>query len=169
MMAGPWWSTLPGVRTGELPARLVASGDLSAVQLRGSNTVYLAPSDWRERYGDADHTDDGNVRILAPLDPILWNRKLVQHVFEFEYVWEVYQPKAKRVWGYYVCPLLREGQLVGRFEGRVENGELQQLGLWKESERWDESAWSDAFDAHAERMKPSAAAPSEAVMPQRAR
>ena len=59
-------------------------------------------------------TYDDRVRILGPLDPLLWDRNLVHHVFDFEYVWEVYKPAHQRRWGWYVCPLLQRDRLIGR-------------------------------------------------------
>ena len=43
--------------------------------------------------------------FLGPLDSILWDRKAVQHIFDFDYMWEVYKPVAQRRWGYYVLPV----------------------------------------------------------------
>ncbi|MDR0313883.1 MAG: winged helix DNA-binding domain-containing protein, partial [Treponema sp.] len=47
---------------------------------------------------------DEAIRILAPLDNMLWDRLLVKKLFDFEYTWEVYVPEAKRKYGYYVLP-----------------------------------------------------------------
>ena len=153
MRAGPWWGTTGTARKSGLVQELVEAGQLTAVRIDGAKTIYLAPRDWRERHSGADHADDGKVRILAPLDPLIWDRRLVHHVFDFEYTWEVYKPEEKRIWGYYVCPLLRNGEIIGRFEGRVDAGELQQVGLWRESPRFDDKAWRAAFDAHAARVR----------------
>src|SRR5690606_1680953 len=97
---------------------------------------------FERRFGD----DDGRMRVLGPLDALLWDRALVRHAFEFEYIWEVYKPAARRRWGYYVCPLLHDGQLVGRFEGqRDERGQLRVEQLWRERP-FDEDAWRAAFE-----------------------
>ena len=146
-VSGPWWSALRDARTSALPDRLVADGALEEVVVEGSGRRYLAPAGFRDRaYPD----DDGRMRILGPLDPVLWNRKLVEHVFGFEYVWEVYKPAAKRRWGYYVCPLLHEGRLIGRFEGHMEAGELVVDQLWREDgQSFDEAAWRQARERHA--------------------
>ncbi len=126
---GPWWSMLGPVRTSSLPDQLVAEGLLQRVVVRGSRRGYLAPAGFRQRrFPD----DDGQLRVLAPLDPLIWDRKLVQHSFGFEYVWEVYKPAAKRRWGYYVCPLLHRGELVGRIEGRTVEGRVVLESIWEE-------------------------------------
>jgi uncharacterized protein YcaQ len=54
--------------------------------------------------------------ILAPLDNLLWDRRLVKELFDFDYIWEVYKPVAERRYGYYVLPILYGDQFVARFE-----------------------------------------------------
>lgn len=58
----------------------------------------------------------GYVRILAPLDNMLWDRKLIAELFGFEYKWEVYTPAAERKYGYYVLPVLCGNKFIGRIE-----------------------------------------------------
>ncbi len=74
------------------------------------------------------------VAFLAPLDPLVWDRDLLRSLWDFEYVWEVYVPAAKRRWGYYVLPLLWGDRFVGRIEPRVERktATLHVLDLWWE-------------------------------------
>jgi uncharacterized protein YcaQ len=56
------------------------------------------------------------ARILAPLDNLLWDRKLIAELFGFEYKWEVYTPVSQRKYGYYVLPVLCGSELVARLE-----------------------------------------------------
>ncbi|HEX5466666.1 MAG TPA: crosslink repair DNA glycosylase YcaQ family protein, partial [Candidatus Limnocylindrales bacterium] len=79
----------------------------------------------RERHG---------VAFLAPLDPLLWDRDFVAALYDFDYVWEVYVPAARRRWGYYVLPILFGDRLVGRIEPRIERqaGTVTIVGLWFE-------------------------------------
>lgn len=81
---------------------------------------------------------DPGVAFLAPLDPLAWDRELMRSLFDFDYVWEVYVPAARRRWGYYVLPVLWGDRLVGRIEPRIEraSGTLRVLGLW----------WEDGFE-----------------------
>jgi len=148
--AGPHWSMLKDVRTGELPQQLVDEGAAEFVRVSGAKRVYLAPAGFLER---AFPEPDDRMRILGPLDPVLWDRRLVEHAFGFEYIWEVYKPAAKRRWGYYVCPLLHRGQLVGRFEGRATDGEVAVEQLWKEDGKpFDDVAWRDCLERHAAQL-----------------
>lgn len=69
------------------------------------------------------------VVFVAPLDQFMWDRKMVAHVFEFDYVWEVYVPEAKRRWGYYILPVLFGDELVARTEFYCRDGTLE-LRQW---------------------------------------
>ena len=74
--------------------------------------------------------------ILAPLDNMLWDRKLMQELFGFEYRWEVYKPAVQRKYGYYVLPILYGNKFVARFEPVLdkENKALIIKNWWWESE-----------------------------------
>jgi uncharacterized protein len=144
---GAHWSMLAAVRTSSLPDALVADGQLEEVAIAGSARRYLAPAGFRAR--SFPPTDD-RLRILGPLDPLLWDRALVRHVFGFEYVWEVYKPEGERRWGWYVCPLLHRGRLVGRIEARIEGDALRVDRIWREpSGSLDDAALDEALARHA--------------------
>jgi len=128
---GPQWSLLRDARTGPLPDRLVREGVLEDVTIEGLATRYLAPAGFRDRVLPQPKYDE-RVRLLGPLDPLLWDRKLVRHVFDFDYLWEVYKPASKRRWGWYVHPLLFGERFVGRLEGRIRDGALVIDRLWRE-------------------------------------
>jgi uncharacterized protein YcaQ len=145
---GPHWSMLAEVRTSALPDRLVEEGALVEVTIEGSSRRFLAPGNFRARRFPKY---DGRMRVLGPLDPLLWDRGLVEQAFGFEYVWEVYKPKHLRKWGWYVCPLLHQGRLVGRIEAAVENGKLRVKKLWREKGvRFDRDAYHECLVRHAE-------------------
>jgi uncharacterized protein YcaQ len=59
---------------------------------------------------------DEYIRILAPLDNLLWDRTLVYKLFNFQYSWEVYLPEEKRKYGYYVLPVLYQNKIIARME-----------------------------------------------------
>jgi len=143
---GSMWSMLGGVRTSGLVDEMIEAGELLEVAIEDSPRRYLALSSFLEtkrvRYDD-------RVRILGPLDPLLWDRNLVRHAFDFEYVWEVYKPASQRRWGWYVCPLLQRDALIGRVEARVEKNALAVKKLWLEGDA-DRDAIDAAFERHAE-------------------
>jgi uncharacterized protein len=131
----------------ELRAELVAQGALVPVAVDGlKGERYLVSSDVSilddaEREiasGTPPGGRDPGVAFLAPLDPLCWDRDLLRRLFEFDYLWEVYVPAAKRRWGYYVLPILYGDRLVGRIEPRIERRtrSLEIVGLW----------WEPGFD-----------------------
>jgi uncharacterized protein YcaQ len=73
--------------------------------------------------------------VLAPLDNLLWDRRLIQELFGFEYRWEVYKPAAERRYGYYVLPVLYGSRFVGRFEPVLDKsaGQLVIKNWWWEA------------------------------------
>jgi uncharacterized protein YcaQ len=56
------------------------------------------------------------TELLAPLDCMLWDRKLIKELFDFDYKWEIYTPEVQRKYGYYVLPVLSGERLIGRVE-----------------------------------------------------
>jgi uncharacterized protein YcaQ len=54
--------------------------------------------------------------LIAPLDNLIWNRGLIDKLFDFQYTWEVYKPKAKREYGYYVLPVLYGDRFIARLD-----------------------------------------------------
>lgn len=62
------------------------------------------------------------MRFLAPLDQLIWDRPAVGQLFGFDYVWEVYKPEKLRRWGYYVLPVMFGEKFVARFDSRFSQG-----------------------------------------------
>jgi uncharacterized protein YcaQ len=63
---------------------------------------------------------DGPPRLLAPLDPLIYDRRLTAAIWDFQYTWEVYTPADKRVRGYYALPVLARERLAGHVEPRAD-------------------------------------------------
>ncbi len=86
-----------------------------------------------------DSIKSNYARILAPLDNILWDRKLIAELFDFEYKWEVYIPIAKRKYGYYVLPVLCDNKFIGRIEMETDKKSKTLIvkNFWSEDEIYD--------------------------------
>lgn len=56
------------------------------------------------------------MELIAALDNMLWDRKLIKELFGFDYKWEIYTPQEQRKYGYYVLPILMGEHFVGRCE-----------------------------------------------------
>jgi uncharacterized protein YcaQ len=59
------------------------------------------------------------VRLLAPLDPLIYDRRITATLWGFDYTWEVYTPPQKRVRGYYALPVLAGTELVGHVDPKA--------------------------------------------------
>lgn len=62
----------------------------------------------------------GRVRVLSPFDPALRDRKRAERLFGFFYRIEIFVPEEKRVYGYYVFPVLRGDSIVGRIDMKAD-------------------------------------------------
>ncbi|MFD9739143.1 DNA glycosylase AlkZ-like family protein [Umezawaea sp. NPDC059074] len=62
----------------------------------------------------------GRVALLSPFDRLLHDRKRMAELFEFEYQLEMYKPVAKRRWGYFALPILRDDRLVGKLDATAD-------------------------------------------------
>lgn len=75
------------------------------------------------------------ISFLAPLDNMIWDRALISRLFDFDYTWEVYVPKEKRRYGYYVLPMIKGSDIIGRieFDKKRENESLKVNHIWLET------------------------------------
>jgi uncharacterized protein YcaQ len=130
----PRWPEYPGRNA--LREELVELGELVPVEvesMRGKRFVIkrdVGPL-------QAPPEPSLSVAFLPPFDPLVWDRDLLGSLFDFEYVWELFVPPAKRRWGWYVLPILFGDRFVGRVEPRIERAEdcVHVLDLW----------WEDGF------------------------
>jgi hypothetical protein len=125
---------------------MVADGTLLPVAIEGIRGPRYLPAEELGRLREAEREiaagppggEAPGVAFLAALDPLVWDRDFLRTLYDFDYLWEVYVPAAKRRWGYYVLPILFGDRLVGRIEPRIERrtDTLRIAGLW----------WEDGFD-----------------------
>jgi uncharacterized protein len=114
-----WSGTVPARERARLTEAMVADGTLRRVRVAGvRDERFMLAADSGFLRGGALRTRE--VALLAPLDPLVWDRELLRQLFDFDYVWEVYVPEKARKHGYYVLPLLWGDRLVGRIEPRID-------------------------------------------------
>lgn len=58
--------------------------------------------------------------LLAPLDPVIYDRRVTEALWDFDYRWEVYVPPQKRVRGYYALPLLQGQRFIGHADLKAD-------------------------------------------------
>ncbi|SHE59807.1 hypothetical protein SAMN02745157_0529 [Kaistia soli DSM 19436] len=119
---------LPVAETRQAIAALVEDGVLLPAAVEG----------WRQpAFFAADAQAPGKIgasALLSPFDPLVWHRPRTERIFDFHYRLEFYTPGPKRVFGYFVMPLLYRGALVGRVDLKADRaaGVLRVPGVFLE-------------------------------------
>ena len=114
------------IARGEVVEILVAGAD-------GSQKRALARPDVLQ--AAAATPEPGNrLRILSPFDPALRDRARAEFLFGFHYRIEVFVPEPKRIYGYYVFPILEADRLIGRIDVKAfkAEGVLRIKAFWPE-------------------------------------
>ena len=123
----------PDPRLPELPGRtalreeLIESGELVPVEVEGVRGKRFVLRDEVELLAEPSEPSP-SVAFLSPFDPLIWDRALLGSLFEFDYVWDLFFPPAKRRFGWYVLPMLFRDRFVGRIEPRIDRAEQRRGG-----------------------------------------
>lgn len=95
-----------------------------------------------------NETYNERTELIAPLDSLIWDRKLINALFGFSYKWEIYTPKEQRKYGHYVLPILSGDTFVGRAELVCDrkNKTLLVNNVWLEDSVKNTKKLSDKLD-----------------------
>ncbi|MBN2797272.1 MAG: AlkZ family DNA glycosylase [Clostridia bacterium] len=96
---------------------------ITKVFIESIKEPFYVLTDYLEILLNTEVSNKKKVRFLAPLDNLMWDRDLIEQVFDFKYTWEVYVPESKRQYGYYVLPVLYGNEFIARFEPNLYRGE----------------------------------------------
>ncbi len=66
---------------------------------------------------------EGRTALLSPLDRLVFDRKRMTELFDFDYQLEMYKPVEKRRWGYWAMPILHGDRLVGKLDAAADRPE----------------------------------------------
>jgi uncharacterized protein YcaQ len=100
----------------ETLAALHEQGKIEQVQIDGLGDGWWMPADQIETDGDWH----GRTALLSPFDNLLCDRARTEQLFGFSHRLEIYTPKAKRRWGYFVLPILHHDRLIGRADLAID-------------------------------------------------
>lgn len=139
----------------------------AAPQWRGQLTSALARARKRLAHARVDGVDwywpsdeqpmraraTGKVRLLAPFDPVVWDRRRFGLLWNWSYRFEAYTPVAKRKLGYYALPLLWRDQVIGWGNASVSNGHLNVDLGYHASDAPDDPIFKRGLEAELERMR----------------
>ncbi len=76
----------------------------------------------------------GRMELIAQLDCMMWDRKLIKELFDFDYKWEIYTPQEQRKYGYYVLPMIQGERFIARVEvtALYKQKRLEVKNIWLE-------------------------------------
>ena len=95
------------------------------------------------------HPAQEQVHILSPFDPLVIQRKRLRLFFDYEYLFEAYVPRHKRVFGYFVCPVLIGDRIVAALDLKTDRSQQKLL-----VQRWN---WIGGSKSRAHRQQVEAA------------
>jgi len=138
-----YWGHMKSHEAKEWCDRAARDGEIVPVVVEGADDSIkpkraFARHDWKHRLsrirGPRDGSAADRIRPLAPFDPVVRDRRRLQHLFGFDYRFEAFVPAKKRVYGYYVLPLLEGDAFVGRMDPKAhrDRGVLEIKGVWWE-------------------------------------
>ncbi len=126
---------------------MIKRGEIKEIKVEGKERKYLTTEKMLEK---TEEKEDERMRFIAPLDPIVWDRRMVKEIFEYDYIWEVYKPIKKRIYGYYCLPVFYKGEFIGRIDPKI-NRKSKRLevkeGLWEEGKKITEEIKEEAKKA----------------------
>jgi uncharacterized protein YcaQ len=93
------------------------------------------------------------VRLLAPFDPIVWDRRRFEALWGWPYRFEAYTPVAKRTFGYYALPILWRDRAIGWANLSVIDGELTAIFGYAGGRPPGDRGYRRALEAEVESMR----------------
>lgn len=129
-----FWDLTTKQEAKDWTAHALKTGHLIALEIEDANKT------WHTTYGAPGILDapplspPDTVRILSPFDPALRDRSRAEKLFGFHYRIEVFVPEAKRIYGYYVFPILEGDKIIGRIDMKCDRktGALNVRAFWPE-------------------------------------
>ena len=165
------YAPLPVASLREL-ARMAADASFDAAQRERliesfvrRDAVARARVDGVEYLWPADDPDPGplgdDVRLLAPFDPLVWDRRRFAHLHGWDYRFEAYTPASRRRFGYYALPLLWRDRVIGWANVARRSGELEiRTGFTAHAPRG--RPFARALGAEIQRLETFLAVPAQA-------
>ncbi len=135
------WLPLKASQRKTIVEEMVEDNQLFPVKIEGVKHVYYVLEEHLSHLEKSDTTISEKIHFLAPLDNLLWNRRIISEIFDFNYAWEVYKVPEKRVYGYYVMPLLHGTRFIGRLDPKLDrqNNKMIINSLLLEEKDFDKS------------------------------
>ncbi len=99
------------------------------------------------------HQVDDGVRLLAPFDPVVWDRRRFELFWGWPYRFEAYTPTAQRQRGYYALPLLWRDRIIGWANLALREGRLQAELGYVQGKAPREAVYRRALEEELQRLR----------------
>ncbi|WP_150308206.1 winged helix-turn-helix domain-containing protein [Planctomonas psychrotolerans] len=126
---------LPSAATKAAIRDLEDAGEVLPVRVAGWDRNGVPERAWLHRDARRPRRMDA-AALLSPFDPVVWRRERAERMFDFHYRIEIYTPQPKRVFGYYVLPVLLDDRIVGRIDLKSD----RQAGVLRVQSAWTEES-----------------------------
>jgi hypothetical protein len=113
------WLPMKALQRKAITREMIERNELYVIKVEGVRQEYYVLKELFDSI-DLNRQMDQRVYFIAPLDNLLWNRKAISDIFDFDYAWEVYKVPEKRIHGYYVMPVLYGTRLIGRIDPKLD-------------------------------------------------
>ncbi len=134
------WLSLKASQRKLVVEEMVKDGKVYLVKIEGVKHIYYVLEEYLNTLETIeDSLLEEKIHFIAPLDNLLWNRRMISEVFDFVYTWEIYKIPEKRQFGYYVLPILYGTRFVGRIDPKLDRASKTMIvnSLLLEKERLD--------------------------------
>ena len=138
--------------------KLLADGEIFEIEVEGIKDPLYVREDEREALEAASmgkpsgKAPKPRAEFIAPLDSLIWDRKLISALFGFDYKWEIYTPKESRKYSAYTLPILYGDGFVGRVDAARKDGRLVINNVWTIDGKPLDGKVKEAFEECADRF-----------------
>jgi len=143
------WLPMKASQRKTIVTEMVKDQKLIPVKIEGVKHIYYVLEEHSSLLENSDEPVSEKVCFLAPLDNLLWNRRVISEIFGFNYAWEVYKVPEKRIYGYYVMPILYGTRFVGRLDPKLDRKEGRMIinSILLEEKDLDENFFGELAEA----------------------
>jgi len=115
------WLDLKSTKRKATAEEMIKEEKLCPVKIENVKHIYYILEKYLSALEAAENSSiEEKTYFIAPLDNLIWNRKMISEIFDFNYSWEIYKVPEERQYGYYALPILYGTRFVGRIDPKLD-------------------------------------------------